>query len=257
MKLLNKLISTFLLMAMAISIESVSIKAQTPKIIPGTFAKQKVAPNSARASVVGLQQYYSVTGHYTLSADGIGSTSSSMSIRVNKPNAHAIVQKAILISSVTGASLTNSCVTIAGVPVNLDGSASGTFFTNYWADVTSIVAPQINNFPAGISTLNITECNIPNRYGGEAIDGEALLVVFNNATATENTIVIMLGAENLSGNNFSVTLAKPINPNQPRASLDMGLGIGYSFQGFDQFSEVSVNGERLTSSAGGQDDGEV
>jgi hypothetical protein len=37
----------------------------------------------------------------------------------------------------------------------------------------------------------------------------------------------------------------------------MGLGISFGFQGGDQYSIVDINGTRLTTSAGGQDDGQA
>jgi hypothetical protein len=203
-----------------------------------------------------LTEVYSSTGHYTLSVDGKGSTSSPLSIRVNKPSATATVQKAIFMSTATGASINNTCVTLSGIPISWDGTAtnssSGISFNNYWADVTNLVSAQINSFPAGISNMNIEECNT------SAIEGETLLVVFNDPTAAEKTIIIMFGAATPAGDNFSVTLAQPIDPLQPGALLDMGLGIGFSYQlnGVNQASQVSVNGVRLSSSAGGEDDGD-
>ncbi len=200
----------------------------------------------------GLQQVYSSTGHYTLSADGIGSAASSMNVRVNKPTATATVQYALLISTITGSAVGNGCVSLAGTSLNWDGSASTPYpFNNQWVDVTSIVAAQVNSLGAGQTTLAITECN------SGAIDGEALLVVFNDVTATEKTIIIMCGAMNSAGDDFSVTLAEPIDPAAPSALLDMGIGIGFSYQngGGGQVSQVSVNGTRITSSAGGEDDG--
>lgn len=208
--------------------------------------------NTTLSTSVGLQQVYSSTGKYTLTADGVGSNNSLMSVNVNKPSAQATVQKAILISSVTFSTIGNGCVTLGGIPITWDGSATVSFFNNYWADVTSIVAPLINASPAGTTTLNITECNTGD------IEGEALLVVFNDAAATEKTIIIMCGAMNPAGDNFSVTLAQPIDPSKPGALLDMGLGIGFGFQsnyGGEQTSYVSVNSQRITSSAGGEDDG--
>jgi len=264
----RKLLFTYAIVIVSL-INSESLKAQIINdIVPGTLrsitetqrqtlSKSNSVVNNtniaALTTAVGLQQIFSSTGFYTLSADGIGSTNFSMNIRVNKPSAQATVQKAFLISSATpNSSIANGCVTIAGVPINWDGTASVSFFRNYWADVTAIVAPQINNFPSGISTLPITECN------SSVIDGEALLVVFNDPAAFEKTIIIMSGAMNPAGDNFSVTLAQPIDPNQPGALLDMGLGIGFGFQssfGGGQTSHVSVNAQRITSAAGGEDDG--
>ncbi|WP_162128546.1 HYR domain-containing protein [Flavobacterium phycosphaerae] len=247
------------------AINKTDLKETNTRQIPGTLislganaSSRLAAPNGPtlnNTQAGALTEAYSSTGHYTLSVDGKGSSLSSMTVRVNKPNAAATVQKVILMSTATGSTIANGCVTLSGLPVNWNGTAtsssSGIGFYNYWADVTSLVSTQINALPAGISTLTVTECN------SAAIEGSVLLVVFNDATATEKTIIIMFGAATPAGDNFSVTLAQPIDPAQPGALLDMGLGIGFSYQaaGGTQTSQVSVNGQRLSSSAGGEDDG--
>lgn len=234
----------------------------TPGTVESAVGQQTVFNNTNSRSTDlnttlagALSEVYSSTGNYFLSVDGKGSTSSSMTIRVNKPSPTATVQKAILMSTATNGIIDDGCVTLSGSPVNWDGSATKTSstltFNNYWSDVTSIVGSQINGFPEGISNLTLTECSTLK------IEGEALLVVFNDAGATEKTIIIMFGAATPAGDDFSVTLAEPIDPLQPGALLDMGLGIGFGFQSStsNQFSEVSVNGQRISSSAGGDDDG--
>jgi hypothetical protein len=247
----QRILLSHLILLMVLSVSTTAMAQVTPRIVPGTF-KSLGTNRQAAVAAVGLQQFYSATGKYTLSADGKGSTSSSLSVRVRKPNAQATVAKAILISAVTFTTIANGCVTIAGSPVNWAGTAASSFFNNYWADVTSVVAPIINAAPAGISTINITECNT------SRIEGEALLVIFNDPTTTEKTIIVMLGAQNPSGDNFSVTFAEAIDPTKAGALLEMGLGIGFSYQenGVNQASQVSVNGQRLSSSAGGEDDGD-
>jgi hypothetical protein len=88
------------------------------------------------------------------------------------------------------------------------------------------------------------------------VDGEILVVVFDDPTqARIQTIVLLFGAQATTGDRFAITLAEPIDPASPGALADMGLGIGYGFQGTEQYSIVDVNTERLTTSAGGQDDG--
>ncbi|HUC82741.1 MAG TPA: CHRD domain-containing protein [Flavisolibacter sp.] len=233
-----------------------SIWAQQNGAVPGTLESILNNQNAREATTLatGLQQIYSATGKYTLSADGVGSVNSSMSISVNKPNAQATVHKAILMSSATFTTIANGCITLSGTPITWNGSATSNtsiLFTNYWADVTSVIASQVNALPAGISNLTITECNT------NSIEGEALLVIFNDPMASEKTVVIMFGAQSPTGDNFSLTLAQAIDPNQAGALLDMGLGIGFGFQQFggSQASQVSVNGQRITSSAGGEDDG--
>jgi len=221
---------------------------------PGTFQKNmplNTANQSDAPNVGGLVQIYSSTGFYTLSADGAGSTSPSLSISVNKPTASATVQKAILMTAVTNSTLSLNCVTLAGSNVVWNGTVASNFFNNYWSDVTSIVAPVIDAQAAGVSTLAITECS------SGPIDGHALLVVFNDATATEKTVIVMWGGQNTTGDNFLVTLADPIDPVSPGALMDMGLGIGFSYQlnASQQYSRIDINSQRLTTSAGGEDDG--
>jgi hypothetical protein len=212
--------------------------------------------------VSGLTPLITATGHYYLSADGVGSLSSTMTIRVNKPTAAATVFKAYYMSTSTIQPISAGCVSLAGNTITWDGSVSQLwgsgygYFYNYWADVTSIVAPLVNPLGAGLSTLDVGEC------AGESgtIEGETLLVIFSDATAAEKTIIIQWGALNPTGDSYSIALGSPIDPNAAGAMLDMGLGIGYSYDitsqnGVWQYSQIDVNGSRLTTSAGGEDDG--
>jgi len=244
---MKNILTKFGYMALIMVMFSFYFKVQAT--VPGTAANPGPIPNS----VVGLTTIYSATGKLTLSVDGAGSVlTTPFNIRVNKPNAAATVAKAILISASTDYAVGSGCVTLGGSPITWDGSISyawngGTFY-NYYKDVTSIVTPLVNAMGVGISTIPITECNyMP--------DGEALLVVFNDASTFEKSIIIMFGGLNPGGDNFSLTLGAPIDPNAPGALMDMGLGIGYSYQSCStQYSVITVNGTTLTSSAGGSDD---
>jgi hypothetical protein len=218
---------------------------------PGTLESVGGAP-SREVVANGLTQLFSATGNYTISADGAGNNSSSnYSIQVNKPNASATVFKAYLFCAPVWYQ-TGNCTSLNGIPITWDGSANAAWgCCNYYDDVTSIVAPIIDPAPAGILSISIYECNY--------IDGYGLLVIFADASAQEKTIVIMFGGLSTTGDNFSLTLGTPIDPNAPGALLDMGLGISFSYQGGyqsnPQYSIININGARLTTSAGGEDDG--
>jgi hypothetical protein len=205
----------------------------------------------------GLTPLYSVTGNYYLSADGGGNQSGPYTISVNKPSAGATVHKAYIMAASTGFSsysVPNGCITLNGTGINWDFTqASGIFSFNHYADITAFIAGIMNPAGPGITNLNVTECS----YSFN--DGIALLVVFADAAASEKTIVIMFGALSTTGDNFSISLGTPIDPNEPGAQLNMGLGIsfGYQINGGGQVTLVDINGTRLTSSAGGQDDGSV
>ena len=87
------------------------------------------------------------------------------------------------------------------------------------------------------------------------IDGEVLAVVYSNPASALRTVAFLDGGSAQAGDNFSFNFAKPVDPTASGFQAQMSLGIGFSFQGTDQYSIVNVNGKRMTTSAGGQDDG--
>lgn len=221
--------------------------------IPGTIPQNADVQTMDAPEANGLTPLYSVTGQYYLSADGAGATA-DYTVDVNKPSVLATVHKAYLMGiPIWGtSSIADECITLNGSPIYWDGSIPNALNgTNYYADVTSLIADALNPAAPGITSLPVTECNTFN------IDGVALLVIFADPTATEETIVIMFGAQAFDGDTFSIALGESINPDDPGAILNMGLGISYSYQigGVQQYSIIDINGERLTTSAGGEDDG--
>ena len=215
------------------------------------FSALFLAPSAAFA---GLSELFSATGKLFLSVDGAGSNNASHTAQVEKPNASATVRKAFVLAASTGFSgrvLNNGDVGINGTPINWDAQVPGAIFnSNHRADVTSIVKPTVDAALPGRVTFTFTEVS------ASGIDGEILVVVFDDPLQTaDSTISLLFGAQNISGDTFSITLAEPIDPNASGAVADMGLGISFGFQPSGQFSVVNINGQRLTSSAGGQDDG--
>lgn len=199
-----------------------------------------------------------MTGKLSLSTDGVGTVATTGTIRVNKP-AGATVKKAILMSATTGFTnykLQSGDVLIDGVnvfPWDVE-TVSSISSWNYWKDVTSLVKTKIDGAPAGVVSFTITESNT------YSIDGEALAVVFEDLSLpADNTIVLLFGAQNVLGDNFAVTLSKPVDMTDPNFGLDFLWGVSYGAQtrncGAAQYSLVDVNSIRLTSSAGGEDDG--
>jgi lysophospholipase L1-like esterase len=92
----------------------------------------------------------------------------------------------------------------------------------------------------------------------EGIDGEVLAVILDDPNQmTANTIVLLFGAQATTGDTFSLELASPINLSDPELVLDMSLGISFGAQRCTsrQYNIVDVNGTRLSTSAGGEDDG--
>ncbi len=196
------------------------------------------------------------TGKISLSTDGLGTNTGIGTISVNKP-AGATVRKAFLMSATTGFSgykLVAGDVLIDGTdvfPWNIETPSSISSF-NYWKDVTSIVKPKIDAAGPGLVDFTITEGNT------FSIDGEVLAVIFDDPNVLQDgTIILLFGAQNVLGDTFSVTLGTPVDKTNPAFGLDFSLGISFGAQGCapGQFSQVDVNGVRLTTSAGGEDDG--
>jgi hypothetical protein len=192
-----------------------------------------------------------------LSVDGLGTLSSSGSVDVYKPSDSATVIGAYLAAASTGYSYTSigdGEISLAGVPISWDLSTPSSINSNnHWADVTSIVQPIIDAQPAGTSSLLVEET-----YTGN-VDGSILAVIFNDPEQeNENTVVLFFGAQDINGDTFNIGLGDPLDTSDPNLILDMSLGIsfGYLPSNPTQFSQVDVNGNRLTTSAGGQDDGE-
>jgi uncharacterized repeat protein (TIGR01451 family) len=195
------------------------------------------------------------TGLISLSEDAVGSNDvAGATLTIEKPTG-ATVRKAYMAAATTGFSgavLASGDVTIDGAGVNWDASTpNGISSSNYWSDVTTLVKTKLDGAPAGAVSFQIGETNTL------ATEGEILAVIFNDPNqTTSNTIALLFGAQNLAGDTFNIGLAEPIDKSDPNLSLDMALGISYGFQGLDQYSTVEVNGQRLSSAAGGQDDGQ-
>jgi hypothetical protein len=194
------------------------------------------------------------TGFISWSLDGMGTTAASGTIRVQKP-AGATTRRAFLGSASTGFSgrkLANGDVTVDGSPISWDISTVSSISSwNHWAEITSLVKAKIDAAPAGIINFTVGEVN------SLGIDGEALAVIFDDPNQTTvNTVVFLFGAQSVGGDTFNIGLSNPIDKTDPNLKLDLSLGISFGFQGSTQFSIVDVDGTQMTTSAGGQDDGQ-
>jgi len=103
----------------------------------------------------------------------------------------------------------------------------------------------------------VAEITSPNN-----VDGVALVVIFSNPAFPENSIAILDGGLATAGDQTIVGLSEPLNKTVDGFEATLSLGIGFSAQlsalkgcGTGQASQVDINGQRLTSCAGGNDDG--
>ncbi len=228
-------------------------EAVDPGMVPGT-APDASGPVASPMVVTSLSPVVTETGKISLSLDGLGVYPAvTGTVDVDKP-AGATVRSAYLFTANVwgGSAIPDGAVTLGGTGVNWDGSIDSGHGYNYWADVTSIVKPVIDAAAPGTTSMTIGESSSYN------IEGHVLAVIFDDPSETDNTIVLLFGAQNIDGDTFNIGLADPINTTDPNLVLDMSLGISFSYQldGDQQYSIVDVNAARLTTAAGGEDDGQ-
>lgn len=217
------------------------------------------APASSMSSLAvnSLAPMVTESGFITASIDGLGTNQASGVIQVDKP-AGATVRSAWLAAASTGFSnrqLVNGDVKLDGQSITWTRSVQSSISSwNHWANVTSLVKPKVDASAPGRVNFTVTEVSTL------GVEGEILAVIFDNpAATTTNTVILLFGAQNIAGDTFNIALADPINKNDPNLGLDLSLGISFGFQSGSpvvQYSTVDVNGQRLTTLAGGQDDGE-
>ena len=211
-----------------------------------------------------LSPIVTYSGNIRISLDALGTNNpAGGTIRFQKPTAAATVRAAYLTAASTGFTgfqIPNGAITLNGTPVIWDSARTipnGIASWNVWADVTAMLKPLLNAAPAGIGTIAAAEGS----YTFD-IDGEILAVIWDDATAPPTTITLLYGAQSTTGDSFTVTLAQPVDKTNPATVLDMSLGISYGYQSttYDtgQWSilNLGINGQRISSSAGGQDDGQ-
>jgi hypothetical protein len=203
-----------------------------------------------------LTLFNSFTGNELVSTDGCGSSTATCTMQSNI-QAGSTIQAAYLYSSTFDTTTNPNGVTL-GMAAN---TVTPTFtplgvngFLQAWrADVTSFV--QANANIGSLTTWTVNE-----GANTSAIDGEALVVVYSNATAQldTHTIAILNGFSSSSGDTSQISFtALPAG-----FTAQMMIGDGFSFDGPDpnnptgtgQVSTITVNGISLTTVAGHCDD---
>lgn len=231
-----------------------SISADEP--IPGTdpSATDRAVARAVAPSPVA--PFVTATGSVSLSVDGVGTNDPGGAVAtVDKP-AGATVRNAYLIAASTGFSgyePRDGDITIGGVPVSWDAArtmSNGIGSVNVLADVTSLVKQAIDSAGAGSVGFRIAEGTAT-----FSIDGAILAVIFDDPTVdVPATVVLAYGAQQVTGDR--IRLVRPAEVPADDVEVRLGVGISFGFQPSSQDNTVNVNGVRLSTSAGGQDDGQ-
>ena len=211
-----------------------------------------------------LTPFYEVAGKYTLSTDGLGTTSSSGTLQVEKPSAQATVKKAFLMASQksTGISSPTPRASLQGTQITYSKEVRGQTLS----DVTSIVASVVDIAPAGITNLTLSGANNAEGYG--------LAVVFYDPSLPySGSVVLSFGRADMVGSTTKFDFSSVLDK-QTYMDVTMSLGISFGYQGDNasnshsctsysgciQRSNISLTLDNLntpiyiTSTAGGADD---
>lgn len=241
----------------ALSLAAIAMPSQSSPAVPG--ARPAGFSPQAPQQVDSIIPYYVDTGPIDVSIDAMGTLEVSGIVQAYKPNEYTAVRKAFLLAATTGfyyyndGPLADGEMLLNGFPVNWSLiSESSIYSYNHLADVTTQVAIDYALAPPGYVDFIVAEADT------YRVDGVVLVVVYHDFLQEHtNTIAFSFGAQNVSGDSFSLTFDEPIDVNDPELVLEMSLGISYGAQGcaYGQYSELDVNGIRLSSSAGGEDDG--
>jgi hypothetical protein len=237
------------------------LPASAQEAEPGTLESLQQSDKTLTAPKALDDIFASESGLISVSIDGVGSNdaTSGADVQVDKP-AGATVRKAYLLTAPTprdnlsditisngGSSLTIGRADYDAVATGADDQENGRI------DITDFIKPIVDAAPAGRIDFTIVESST------FAIDGEVLVVIFDDPNVSDpRSVVLVFGAQEQAGDSFNIGLADPFD--NATQDILMSLGISFGYQGFSgtgQVSLVDVNGQRLTSAAGGQDDCDI
>lgn len=217
----------------------------------------------ATPSHASLLLFQSYSGQYSVSTDGAAYNSGPASTISASAPSGATVTAAYLYTATYTFDDTTTTPDLSGVTLNGNAVSYGATFSanpnasfptfalgSARADVTSIVAPVINGGAGGTYNFSYSE-----GVGSTNIDGSALVVVYSHPGLQTSTVGILQGFASVTGDVATMSFAQALDPTAPGFNAEMFLGIGFSCGSCGQSSTVAVNGNLMTSVAGGADDG--
>ena len=242
-------LSTLAVSAFAVEYKKKSATSKTTPTRPPAAVPARAASHSLKA-------VFSEKAALLLSVDAVGSDLSFGTVEVSKP-AGGVVKKAYLAVAATGGyarPFEDGDVRIEGHGVIWENTIRNNVGSwNALADVTAYVESTINAAPPGPVLIDFAETH------SDLVDGGVLAVVFETPAASpDNYVALYFGAQAQRADSFFVDFPSPVPADFSGARYEMGVGISYSLQSrdsSDQYTIIDVNGRRLTTSAGGPDDG--
>lgn len=217
------------------------------------------------SAVASLSASYQFNGKGNWSIDAVGSNSSPVGIIEAEVPVGSKIEKAFLYSSRTFSNDGGGSAPIVAFDGTTYGSSlwtplgvNETQFGGFSLEAFRIdVTPQVSAKIGGGSGSRF-QFSVDREDPTTSTDGEVLVVIYSNPGEVERTIGLLDGFSSSQGDSTSINFSEPLaGVGDPGFEALISLGIGFSFQPASQFSIVDGNGRRLTSSAGGQDDGEA
>ncbi|MCA2684589.1 MAG: DUF3344 domain-containing protein [Microcystis sp. M038S2] len=185
-----------------------------------------------------------------LSIDGFGSTTNSGVIQANIPTGSTIQRAYLYAASVWNKPVDGVTFNGTSLPeslaITLSPQLDNTATTVLW-DVTDIIKSSVTG---GLQDFSIVE--------NDDNDGAVLVVAYSNPSTQGFTSVILDGELSTTGGTSQFDFVSPYTG----GDFLVSLASSYSRQPSWQFTQIDVttdstNNRRLTTSAGGQDDGEA
>ncbi len=218
----------------------------------------------ARADLVAEDIF---TGNVGLSIDAVGSNNSPVgSIQAVIPSGATILRAYLYAAGTPYPWYSDSPKSLAdynGAGITLAGNS----ITNFSALVGAVSArPELGQFYTGradvtalVQSLATGGPNYSWSYDegtkNNRIDGGVLVIAYSHPSLPEGSVAILDGGQKTAGETTTVSFAHPLGDvTDPNFRADMSLAISFSTGG-SQHSLVDVNGTRLTTAAGGYDDG--
>ena len=271
--LMSKRWSRFTGIILAVVLSAISVTFSTP------VAANATPFSGTRTQGFGLVEISRFLGKYQVSTDGMGANNGVGVLDIVKPAGATTVVAAYL----TAGGKDRQGLEAPMPSVSLDSAdvvftrenykpGSATPFrgewTNYFADVTSIVTSFLGGSPAPAGTaatlpLAGTKYSIPAVYViGDTSEpaGLALTVIFNNPTMNHDaSVVTYFGSSDSAGQDFPLTF-QTLTSAQVGSSLSFGIAWssgGGQYSNIKGRNNLSATGtwDYLSGSAGGSDDG--
>jgi len=198
------------------------------------------------------------SGHLGISGDGLGTLSDTGTLTVVIHDPNSTILSALLYLK-TNNYATTSQVGFEGQTVPLtfvpgdSPSCCPDFFPTYRADVTSIVAAAVGT-GSGTFLMDVDES--VTGLTSDLVDGEALYVVYDDASLPSREIYLMEGGvTSLTPEAVDVPLLTPYSG----GAAKMSIGISFSTEECPpvgtQYTVVTVQGNVVSDCAGGLEDG--